>query len=180
QYRRSEESWAEAGRPTATVRVGWQRRALTIDCDIRKRGPLTFARSDAENHLDNEHADINGDGIQLYIDVPPGRSGWMLVPDAESTTGAVRSRMLEGWTTPRRLRARWERTHEGYRMRVRIELPEAAGHGEVGVDVLINEKPPGRDRRRAQLVLSGAEGEFVYLRGDRHDPERLLRFRIVT
>ena len=49
---------------------------------------------------------------------------------------------------------------------------------EIGVDVLVNEIAAGRARRRGQLVLSGARGEFVYLRSDRHDRERLLRFAL--
>ena len=52
------------------------------------------------------------------------------------------------------------------------DLPAA-----LGLDVLVNETAPDRERRRGQLVLSGARGEFVYLRGDRHDPARMLWFR---
>jgi hypothetical protein len=44
----------------------------------------------------------------------------------------------------------------------------------IGLDVLVNETAPGRERRRGQLVLSGARGEFVYLRGDRHDPASVV------
>jgi hypothetical protein len=58
-----------------------------------------------------------------------------------------------------------------------VALPSDAP--DVGVDVLVNEIGPGRARRRGQLVLSGALGEFVYLRADRHDRERLLRFTLV-
>jgi hypothetical protein len=43
---------------------------------------------------------------------------------------------------------------------------------------VVNEMPRGRSRRRGQLVLSGARGEFVYLRGDRHDRWRLVPLRI--
>jgi site-specific DNA recombinase len=46
----------------------------------------------------------------------------------------------------------------------------------IKLDVIVNETAPGRERRRGQLVMSGAEGEFVYLAGDRHDPSRLLPF----
>jgi hypothetical protein len=46
-------------------------------------------------------------------------------------------------------------------------------------DVLVNETAPGRERRRGQLVLSGAQGEFVYLRGDRHDSPRLIPLMIL-
>jgi hypothetical protein len=49
---------------------------------------------------------------------------------------------------------------------------------ELALDLLVNETAPGRARRRGQLVLSGADGEFVYLRGDRHDPSRLPGFII--
>jgi hypothetical protein len=44
----------------------------------------------------------------------------------------------------------------------------------VELGIVVNEIPPGRERRRGQLVLGGAEGEWVYLRGDRHDPARML------
>jgi hypothetical protein len=46
------------------------------------------------------------------------------------------------------------------------------------IDVVVNERPRSRERRRGQLVMSGAAGEFVYLRGDRHEPERLITLRI--
>jgi hypothetical protein len=42
--------------------------------------------------------------------------------------------------------------------------------------VIVNDAGPGRARRRGQLVMSGAGGEFAYLRGDRHDPSRLIPF----
>jgi hypothetical protein len=44
---------------------------------------------------------------------------------------------------------------------------------------VINETTTERARRRGQLVLSGGAGEFVYLRGDRHDPSRLLPLIVV-
>jgi len=46
-----------------------------------------------------------------------------------------------------------------------------------GFDLIVNETTPQRERRRGQIVLSGARGEFVYLQGDRHDPERFLRIQ---
>jgi hypothetical protein len=46
------------------------------------------------------------------------------------------------------------------------------------LDVIVNEMPRGRERRRGQLVMSGGAGEFVYLRGDRHDPQRLITLRL--
>jgi hypothetical protein len=35
-----------------------------------------------------------------------------------------------------------------------------------------------RERRRGQLVLSGGANEFVYLRGDRQDLDKLLAVTI--
>jgi hypothetical protein len=46
------------------------------------------------------------------------------------------------------------------------------------IDVIVNEMPAGRERRRGQLVLSGSHGDFVYLRGDRQDADRLITLRV--
>ena len=63
---------------------------------------------------------------------------------------------------------------EGYALDVRVPLPAAPA--ALALDVLVNETVPGRERRRGQLVMSRADREFVYLRGDRHEATRLLRF----
>jgi hypothetical protein len=47
------------------------------------------------------------------------------------------------------------------------------------VNVVVNEMSPDRERRRGQLVATGASGEWVYLRGDREDMRRMLAFEIV-
>jgi len=99
-------------------------------------------------------------------------SGWTLVPDRASDT--VRARQLDGWSAEQPIRARWNRTSNGYQ--VAIELPSSAP--PLALDVIINEMPRDRMRRRGQLVMSGAHGEFVYLRGDRHDPDQLIPLRI--
>jgi hypothetical protein len=41
--------------------------------------------------------------------------------------------------------------------------------GCIAFDLVVNERPPERERRRGQLVLSGGGG-FAYLQGDRQDP----------
>jgi hypothetical protein len=71
--------------------------------------------------------------------------------------------------------AHWRETAEGYAIDIVLlgEVPSA-------LDVIVNEKPQGRIRRRGQLVLSGGAGEFIYLRGDRHDPERLVRLQLTN
>jgi hypothetical protein len=170
-YRRSEQTWHEAGEPSATVVLSWQRRSLDIVVDV-PRSDRTFAPRDAINPYDNEPPDINGDGVELFVRWREGRAGWVLVPETESNN--VRIRRVDGWNMPQDVEARWERSSTGYR--VFVSLP--ADTPPYGFDVLINEMPRGRERRRGQLVLSGAAGEFVYLRGDRHEVERLVTLRI--
>lgn len=173
-YRRSEESWSEAGRPTATVMVDTTRRdTLAINVDV-SHVHRCFVEIDAENPLDNEPAAINGDGVQLYVVAGERKGGWLLVPSAESRDVGVLA--IEGWEKGLTVTARWQATATGYALVAEVALP--AGTTEVSLDVIVNETAPGRERRRGQLVLSGARGEFVYLRGDRHDVARLLRFTI--
>jgi hypothetical protein len=81
---------------------------------------------------------------------------------------------IAGWADELTVAAHWRETDSGWALSARIVLPPGAS--QVDLDVIVNEIAPGRARRRGQLVLSGAEGEFVYLRGDRHDPGRLLHF----
>lgn len=173
QYRRSEESWDDAGRPEAIVSILWTGDVLRVRVDV-PRSDLTFVPADAENPYDNEHPAINGDGVQLYLFTPGDLAGWLLVPDEASR---VRVRQIDGWKSERAISAVWRRAGNGYELEA--ELPfstREAAVTQIGLDVIVNEKPAGRERRRGQLVLSGAVGEFVYLRGDRHDPSRLVSF----
>jgi hypothetical protein len=165
-YRRSETSWADAGAPSGSVTLAWNEETLNIGVHVVK-SDRAFALPGATNPYDNEPADINGDGVQLYVRSDLGSSAWMLVPDAES--GALRIRVIEGGSAPARIAGSWHVVGDGYRIDVAVSgvVPEA-------IDVIVNEMPLGRQRRRGQLVLSGSASEFVYLRGDRHDPARLI------
>lgn len=173
-YRRGDESWREAGEPSATVTIDSAKRdVMTVSVNVSGVSRL-FIPIDAENPLDNEPAAINGDGVQLYVVAGARSGGWLLVPD--STSRAVGVRAIEAWDGGLAVGARWEPTASGYSLTADVALPP--GTTTVGLDVLVNETAPGRERRRGQLVLSGARGEFVYLRGDRHEKTRLLRFTI--
>ena len=167
-YRRSEESWRDAGQPTATVTVSRAPASLRVGIAVAP-SDLNFATADAINRYDNEPAQINSDGVQLYLRTDRGLSGWLLIPIAESNEVIIRP--IEGWTTPQPMHAEWRPSGAGYQIDVEIQ-----GH-PLALDVIVNEMPRGRERRRGQLVLSGGEGEFVYLRGDRHEPVRLLHLR---
>lgn len=170
-YRRSEQTWTDAARPTARVTMRAAASRLEVLIDVPSSA-MRFAPADAVNVYDNEHADVNGDGVQVYVRGAHGLSGWMLVPEGRSD--AVRIRPIDGWTSPHDIHARWYRTMTGYCMEVRLEpYPHA-------LDVVINEMPAGRERRRGQLVLSGGRDEFVYLRGDRHDAHRLVPIQVTN
>lgn len=177
-YRRSESSWVEAGRPQATVAIGADERRLLLFVTV-KAGDVRFAPRDAANPLDNEQADTMAAGLQLYVRSPHGGGAWMLVPEPGGST--VRVREIAGWGGLAGPRGEWRPWGQGWEARVELELPGLASQQEydVDVDLLINETVSGRERRRGQLVASGADGEFVYLRGDRHDPRRLLPLVLV-
>jgi hypothetical protein len=167
-YRQSEDTWEDAGRPSAHVSFRARGSALTITVTV-PRSDVTFAPRNAENPLDNESADVNGDGIQLYAKVGGVVAAWMLVPELGGEH--VRVRPITAGRTPSMPppRAIWQRREGGYRVTIDLDTARLSA-----VDLIVNEMPRGRQRRRGQLVLSGGGGEFVYLRGDRQDESRLL------
>ncbi|MEO6528436.1 MAG: heparinase II/III family protein [Gemmatimonadaceae bacterium] len=172
-YRRSEDEWAEAGGPEGTVAIARERGEIIVVVDV-PRSDRNFVAIDAQNPYDNEPAVINGDGVQLYVSVAQRRGGWLLVPTAASNDVGVKA--VEGWSGEFRIHATWEASAHGYVLTARIGIPESVT--AIALDVLVNETPRTRVRRRGQLVLSGARGEFVYLRGDRHDIDRLVPFSL--
>jgi hypothetical protein len=175
-YRRSEETWREAGRPTARIELRYEPNELLIDGTVHKKGELTFVPANAANPYDNEAPDVNGDGVQLYVSDDRGDSAWVLVPEFDPET-AVRARVIDGWNGRPGLHSEWQRVDSGYRLRIRLPLTPSS-NGEFRLAIVVNEKPEGRERRRGQLVLGGALGEFVYLRGDREGQQWLPIFTI--
>ena len=178
-YRRSEMPWQQAGAPEATLRVAAGRDAVDIDVHVRKADPV-FAPARPDNPLDNEEPDINSDGVQVYLYLPDSHAhgSWIIVPEPE---GGVRCTTREAGGDVPPLAADWRLTPDGFR--VRCNVPRGARG--LGVDrhfmlnVVINEISRDRERRRGQLVATGAHDEWVYLRGDREDPGRMLAFEIV-
>jgi hypothetical protein len=172
-YRRSEQSWEEAGHPTAVVSLESSADRLIVRVEV-PRAERRFVAIDAENSFDNDPAAIHGDGVQLYVAAGDRAAGWLLVPIPDSQR--VARRTAEGWSDAMLVDATWQPTADGYVLVAAVTLPR--GISAIDVDVLVNESAPGRSRRRGQLVLSGARGEFVYLRADRHERDRLLRFAV--
>ena len=176
-YRRSEATWKLAGAPEALVALGATAHALFVEVSVRKP-TLAFAPAVAENPLDNEHPDVNSDGVQLHL--APGRSApglsWIFVPEGDHVRVSPRA----GAGAADDVSASWRRTGTGYQLLIRIARRYLGGPGarDFTLDVLVNETSPERERRRGQLVLSGARDEWVYLRGDRQDVARFLPMHI--
>ena len=170
-YRRSEETWDDAGNPTAEIALENEHGELVIEVSVTN-ADRTFAPSDAANRLDNESADVNGAGVQLYLRTDDATAGYVLVPNASDHS--VQVRPIDGWGSGLPVLATWTATDDGYVVEVHVTVPQRTGGTVVDLDVIVNERPADRERRRGQLVLSGGGGEFVYLRGDRHDPDRLI------
>lgn len=172
-YRRSEQDWDAAGQPAARITVSVAGDRLRIVVEVRAGEPA-FPAAGAENPFDNEHPDTMGAGLQLYIRDGAERGGWGIVPEAGS---AVRVRRIEPAARLQNPTASWRMLSGGaYEMEIGVPLPAAVAAGApFDVDLVINETVRTRIRRRGQLVLSGARGEWVYLRGDRHDDSRWIR-----
>ena len=148
-YRRSEQRWSDAGKPTADVALWWASRVLHIAIDVHQSSH-TFAAATAVNPYDNEFPDINGDGVQLYLSSDNGFGAWILIPERDSAN--VRIRQLEGWPAAASdhgvvgaRRGRISDRRRDRRLRSRGARPDR------------QRDAAGRERRRGQLVLSGAE-----------------------
>ena len=196
-YRRSEDTWREAGRPAARVTLTVRDDRLRVDVAVHLDRPTSFVPPSTENPLDNERAGINGDGVQLHLGAVTAQrvepvGAWLLVPvipgGAVDVTRTTAPDPTADGVTPA---ATWAPAPDGYALRAELPLgplrARAFAHGApagappvIALDVLVNEKPGARERRRGQLVLSGLldPDERVYLAGDRHDPARLLRLAL--
>lgn len=174
-YRRSEQDWEAAGAPAAVVTLDATADRLIIVADVRA-GERVFVPADATNPFDNEHADTMGAGLQLYARTAEGEVGWTLVPEVGA---GVRVRAQEPSAAFAPPRATWKEALGGYQVSIELPLPPAAASGHpFDVDLIVNETIRGRARRRGQLVLSGAKGEWVYLRGDRHAHTGWIRIAV--
>ncbi len=180
-YRRSELDWLAHRKPTASVRIIADADSLLVGVRVRK-DPLHFAEARREPYLDNEHPDVNSDGIQFHLVLPGGTSAnaadaaFLLVPQGSSLRVVARA---PRWKSALR-ESGWKLLNAGYSVALRIgrdSLPDN-GAGVFFADVIVNLLADNRERRSGQLVMSGAAGEWTYLMGDRQSPETLLPFRI--
>ncbi len=186
-YVPTEATWREAGNPTATVQLASTPLWFVVDVYART-GPLATNVPDEPGRLDNEMPDINADGLQWYMaraDVPrsPTR-GWhaaaLHVPGPTPGVGRRgRHTTIAGKTEPSRVA--WTAMPDGWAMRLqwlRASLPLDAEQAFY-FELVVNERPPDRERRRGQLVLSGGGG-YGYLVGNRRPTDRVVRLVVAA
>ena len=172
-YRRTEEAWEAAGQPTASVAVQHDLHAIRIDVSVALGRAPRFAVACDANPLDNELADINSDGVQLHWRSIDGHS-WnsaLVVPEGDG----VRLQAAEGTLDGLTVRQVPPAMPGASGFQLHFALPWTDSSTPFEFDCCVNECPPGRERRRGQLVLSGARGEFGYLRGPRQSDAHAIR-----
>ena len=179
QYRRSEEPYAGPDEFAAVAHAAWDDDALYLAVDVVKPELCIRPGGAPPLRLDNEPDDIHSDGLQVYVAGDEGGGngdgavGYLVVPESDARALRVRA-TSETSSDPRSVRGAWRRTDHGYTVTLGIAWPEwqrAHVGGRLRFDLLVNEMLPGRTRRAGQLVWSGGNG-WVFLRGDRQDPER--------
>jgi hypothetical protein len=174
-YVATEQSWHEAAAPTAQVALAATATHLVVTVQVHTGAAVP--PDAAENRLDNEHPEVNADGVQWYLGHSAGAWSMAGLALPVAGPGMPHRRLVPGpWPLPV-----WhaEGTRTGWAMRLAWpleQLPRDAD-GLVPMALVVNERPPERARRRGQLVLTGGGG-FGYLRGDRHDPAAVWRLRL--
>jgi len=177
EYRQTEASWREAGKPRATVRVWTKPRKrlskVIVEVSVELNRAPSFAAPVDENPLDNESPDVNSDGVQLHwrSAITGEWNSVLAIPDGSTVRLTMEDGTLDG------LSAAWRQVDTGYLVTLSLPWPDLAHQFEF--DCIVNERPPGRERRRGQLVLSGAHGESAYLRGARQSSDRALHVTFV-
>lgn len=165
-YRMTEESWQDAGRPTAAVQLSAVGDAITIRIRATLNRTPHFAPAVAINPLDNELADANSDGAQLHW--RSATTGvWnsvIAVPEGDHVRLTAAEGALDDVT------ADAHADDAGFTMLFTVPWPDPTR--PFAFDLIVNDCPADRERRRGQLLLSGAHGESAYLRGARQSPDR--------
>jgi hypothetical protein len=156
--------------------IGATTSEILVEVSVKDPEPNFMPLPDA-NPLDNEHPDTNSDGVQLHLTFSGSDSrlrsaSWLMVPDAKSHVVRVTARD-DAVSVP--MTARWRQTDDGWQLLTRVAR-EAIGpaDSQFGLDVMVNEMPPSRERRRGQLVMSATNPGWAYLRGDRQEPDQLV------
>jgi hypothetical protein len=172
-YHRSEEPYPGPEEFSAVAHVNWDESALYLAVAVTKPEVIVRTPEEPPLELDNEPDDIHSDGVQVYWRLPGGEERGVLVrPMAD---GGIAARSIPGTPDePLSLTGAATPTESGYRITFAVPVPELghlARQSRIELDIVVNEMRSDRVRRAGQLVWGGGGG-WVYLRGDRHDPER--------
>lgn len=173
-YRRSEEPYAGPESFAATAYVNWDEQALYLAVEVAKPEVVVRAPDAEPLRLDNDPDDIHSDGVQVYFRVAGGEMAGYLIRPADG--GGVWARAIPGepgGLAP--LEGASLVTEQGYTLTVALPCPgleHLVGTPRVEFELLVNEMRPERVRRAGQLAWAGGGG-WVYLQGDRADPDRL-------
>ena len=167
-YRMTEESWHAAGRPAATVFATRSGPSIRVSVQVTLDRAPHFAPVAERNPLDNELADVNSDGVQLHW--RSARTGAWNSVIAVLESDHARLTAAEGALDD--LMAVGHAEDTGFVMSFSVPWPDPSQ--PFAFDVIVNDCPPTRERRRGQLVLSGTHGESAYLRGARQAPDRAV------
>jgi len=178
QFRRADDVWEGAEHFSALAFLNHDGEHLYLGVDVVAPEPR-FRPADAPDpEWENENPCIHSDGVQVYAETASGVYGWLLVPNpndqAHVVVSAVRGTDGEVEMVTRRA---WRATERGYRLTIALDVPDALV-GTFGFDLAVNRARPGRERRTAQLVWSGAHGERLYLAGDRRPPTPMPRVKV--
>jgi hypothetical protein len=178
QFRRAEEPWGGAEAFSAICNLKVEDDDLVVDVDVTAPEPCFRPAGSADPEWENENPDIHGDGVQVYVETAGGFFGWLIVPD-DGDQSQLRVSAVKGTDAETEMvtGGEWSPTSRGYRLRLKITLPEPP-KDDVGFDLYVNRGRAGRERRTGQLVWSGARGTRLYLAGDRAIPGPLPRVRL--
>ncbi len=180
---RTEQDWRESGGPTATIQVEVDGPRVVVEV-VANTGAVV-PPDGADNPLDNERAQVNADGVQWYWGVADGAWAQAALCTPSDDT-VLMTRLVPGeWPLPL---ATWMARVDDSGWQVRFEWRVAdlpvEPDGTIAFELVVNERPPDRVRRRGQLVLSGRRADppsaaaYAYLRGDRQSPAHALRLQL--
>jgi hypothetical protein len=175
QYRRSEDPYPGPEEFSARAYANWNDDGLYLAVQVTKADVMARDPAAAPLQLDNEPDEIHSDGIQVYLRQPGQEAilGWLIAPSSNRGELIIRP-VSDAAADPGAVRGSWQPSEDGYTITAAIApaswAPANPGE-EIGFDLLVNRMLPDRTRRAGQLVWSGGGG-WVWLRGDRQDPER--------
>lgn len=170
QYRRAEHDYAGPDEFSVQAFPGWDHDGFYLAVEVHKHDVFFRAPDALPLMLDNEPDDIHCDGVQVYLQQPEDGAVFGVVAVPNPDTDGVTVRKISGEGV---VHGRWRRSDTGYVVVLSLTpswWDEVVQGDRIGFDLLVNEARPGRQRRAGQLVWSGGGG-WVWLRGDRQQPD---------